>query len=96
MVPTLINPAFVLEIATGGQVQYSPPLNELVDILADVEGATLLQGARDHADYEDRALACHYRLSLILRDFNRAELEVLFSTSLPSFYGKLDKDGKRG
>lgn len=72
-----------------------PNVNNLVDDLADVVDSTFFQGARDQADYEDRALAYHYRLSLILCSFNQAELDVLFSTSLPSFYGKCDKDGKK-
>ncbi len=71
-------------------------LTNLVTKLADVPGATFLQEARNHVEYEDRALAYHYRLSIILRRFNQAALELLFSTSLPSFYGKLDKEGKRG
>lgn len=71
-------------------------LIDLVNKLADVPGATFLQGARDHIEYEDRGLAYHYRLSIIFRKFNQAELELLFSTNLSLFYGKLSKDEKRG
>ncbi len=70
-------------------------VNDLVDDLADIVGSIFLQSARDQAKYEDCALAYHYCLSLILRGFNQAELDVLFSTSLPSFYGRCDKDGKK-
>lgn len=46
-------------------------------------------------DYKDRVLAYHYRFSLILCDFNQAELDILFSTSLPFFYNRCNKDGKK-
>ena len=72
-----------------------PHLNALIDKLADIEAATLLQDARDQADYEDRALAYHYYLSLILRGFNQAKLEVLSLTSLPFLYEKFNKKGKK-
>ncbi len=70
-------------------------VNDLVDDIADVVGSMFLQSARDQAEYEDCALAYYYCLSLILRGFNQAELDVLFSTSLPSFYGRCNKDGKK-
>ena len=72
-----------------------PNVNNLVDDLADVVGSTFFQGAKDQADYKDCALVYHYYLSFILRGFNQAELDVLFSTSLPFFYGRCDKDGKK-
>lgn len=72
-----------------------PNINDLVDDLADVVGSTFLQGARDQAKYKNCALAYHYCLSFILCGFNQAELDILFSTSLPSFYGRCDKDGKK-
>ena len=72
-----------------------PNINDLINVLADVLGSTFLQGAKDQAEYKDRALAYHYGLFLIFRGFNQAELDVLFSTSLPSFYGKCNKDGKK-
>ncbi len=72
-----------------------PAVNDLVADLTDVVGSIFLQSARDQAEYKDRAFAYHYRLSLILRGFNQAELDVLFSTSLPSFYDRCDKDGKK-
>ncbi len=71
-------------------------LTNLVDKLADIPGATFLQGARDHVEYKDRALAYHYCLSIIFREFNQVELELLLLISLPLFYGKLDKEEKRG
>lgn len=58
-------------------------------------GSTFLQNAKDQADYKGYALAYYYHLSLIVRGFNQAELDVLFSISLPSFYGRCDKDGKK-
>lgn len=46
------------------------------------------------------ALVYYYCLSVILRRFNQAELKLLFLTLfliyLLSFYGKLDKERKRG
>ena len=58
-------------------------------------GSTFFQGAKDQADYKDCALAYYYRLFLILRDFNQAELDILFFTNLPFFYGRCNKDGKK-
>ena len=62
-----------------------PNINDFVDDLANVVGLGFFQGARDQAEYKDCTLTYHYCLSLILRGFNQAELDVLFSTSLPSF-----------
>lgn len=45
-------------------------------------------------NYENYILAYYYYLFLIFRDFNLAKLEVFFSTKLPSFYRKLDKERK--
>lgn len=57
-------------------------------------GSTFLQGAKDQAEYKNRALGYYYRLSLIFCSFNQAKLDILFSTSLLSFYGRCDKNGK--
>lgn len=58
-------------------------------------GATFLQGVNNYTNYKDCALAYHYCLSIIFRDFNQAELDVLLSTSLLLFYGKCNKNGKK-
>lgn len=71
-------------------------LTNLINKLVDVPSATFLQGTRDHVEYKDRTLAYYYHLSIILRGFNQAKLELLFSTNLLLFYGKLDKEGKKG
>ncbi len=73
----------------------SPTVNNLEDDLADVVGSIFLQSTRDQMEYKDRTLAYHYCLSLIFCAFNQAELDVLFFISLPTFYGRCDKDGKK-
>lgn len=65
-----------------------------MNALGDIKGADFLQSSKDIAEYAERALAYHYRLSLLLRGFNHAELDKLFTTSHPFFYGSLDLDGK--
>lgn len=70
-------------------------INDLIDDLTNVMGSTFLQGTRDQPEYKDHASAYHYCLSLILCSFNRAELNFLFSTSLPFFYGRYNKDDKK-
>ncbi len=70
-------------------------INDLVNDLTDVVDSMFLQSARDQAEYEDCALAYHYRLSLILCSFNQAELDVLFSTSLLFFMANMTKMVKR-
>ena len=54
-----------------------------------------LQNVRDQAEYKDYALAYHYCLFLIFYNFNQVELDILFSISLPSFYGRCNKDSKK-
>lgn len=51
--------------------------------------------AKDEADYQQRAIFYHARLLLMLRGLNSAELEVIYSTSLPMFFARLDKNEKR-
>lgn len=81
---------FTKYVVTKAKSSY---LNELIGKLVDDEGTTLLQNVRDYAHYEDYTLAYHYCLSLIFRNFNQAELEVLFLISLLFFYKNLDKEG---
>lgn len=50
---------------------------------------------KDEADYKERAIYYHTRLLVILRGLNSAELESLYSTSLPMFFARLDKTKKR-
>lgn len=57
--------------------------------------STFLQCIKNQANYKDHTLAYHYCLFLIFCGFNQAELDVLFSTNLSSFYGRGDKDDKK-
>lgn len=70
-------------------------LTNIIDKLADILGATFLQEARDYIKYKDRAFIYHYHLFIIFKEFNQAELELLFLTSLPLCYNKLDKKEKK-
>ena len=70
-------------------------VHDLVDDFADVVGSIFLQNTRDQTEYKDCALAYHYCLFFILCGFNQAELDILFSTSLPFLYDKCNKDGKK-
>lgn len=63
--------------------------------LDDQVGAQSLIDAKDEADYQNRAQYYHARLLLMIRGLNSAELESLYSTSLPTFYARLDKNEKR-
>ena len=70
-------------------------INDFVDDLANVVGFIFCQNVKDQVEYKDRALVYHYRLFFILYKFNQAELDVLFSINLPSFYSRCDKNGKK-
>lgn len=70
-------------------------INDFVDDLINVVGSIYLQSAKNQADYKDHILVYYYRLFLIFCDFNQAELNILFSTSLLSFYSKCIKDCKK-
>lgn len=76
---------------TVAKVKYSS-VNNFVNDYVDIVGSIFLQSAKNQVDYKDHVLAYHYYLSLILCSFNQAELDGLFFTSLPYFYGKCVKD----
>lgn len=70
-----------------------PDVLTLVGALGGTKGAAFLQSATDKAEFVERTFAYHYRLSLLLRGFNKNELDQLFE-SHPFFNGRLDQDGK--
>ncbi len=70
-------------------------INDFIDDFANIVSSMFFQSIRDQMEYKDYTLVYYYRLSLILRGFNQVELDVLFSTSLSSFYSRYNKDGKK-
>lgn len=71
-----------------------PIVNNLIDDLANIVYSIFFQNAKNQAEYEDCAFAYYYSFYLIFRSFNKAEFDVLFSTSLPSFCRGWNEDRK--
>ena len=71
------------------------PVFQLVTKLDDQHGAQYLMDAKDEEDYQNRAMFYHVRLLVMLRGLNGAKFKILYSTSLPMFYARLDKNEKR-
>lgn len=72
-----------------------PTVNDYIDNFINVASSIFFQSAKNQAGYKDCALANDYYLFFILCDFNQVELDILFCTNLPSFYGRYNKDGKK-
>lgn len=72
-----------------------PNVHRLVEFLDDSEGGSLLVNAADFSDYLNRLPFYHSRLSLLLRGLNANELDVLFNTSQPRFFGGLTAQQKQ-
>ncbi|MCJ1348903.1 hypothetical protein MMC31_007136 [Peltigera leucophlebia] len=70
-------------------------VSQLVTKLDDQIGAQCFMDAKDKVNYQQRANFYHACLLLMLQGLNGAELEVIYSTSLPMFFARLDKNEKR-
>lgn len=70
-------------------------VNNFADYFTNVISSTFFQDESNQAKYKNRALVYPYYLSLIFYDFNQVKLDILFSTSLLSFYSRCNIDSKK-
>lgn len=72
-----------------------PKPADLVTAIKDHVGGQYLYNAIDENEYARICRFYHARLSLLVRGLNENELSALFTTNMPSFWGRLDEYGQQ-